>query len=110
MNLLEDIDRYVERKRANGAGFDKGHANLTAFARQVGNVPLHAITTYDVAKYLDGPLTSTVTWRGKHSLLRHFLNSGLLAATLPCRSCPLPAPQSAKPLLPTSTRGQKFVR
>ena len=72
MNLSEDIETYVERKRANGTGFDKGHANLISFARQVGNVPLHAITTYDVTRYLDGPLTSTVTWRGKHSLLRHF--------------------------------------
>jgi integrase/recombinase XerD len=72
VNLSQNIERYVERKRANGVTFDKGNANLTAFARQVGNVPLHGITTYDVAKYLDGPLTSTVTWRGKHSLLRHF--------------------------------------
>ena len=72
MNLEQNIKTYVRRRRANGVAFDKGEANLISFAKQVGDVPLHSITTYDVSKYLDGPFTSTVTWRGKHSLLRQF--------------------------------------
>jgi integrase/recombinase XerD len=72
VNVLENVHSYVERRRANGVAFDKGHKNLTSFAKQLGSVPIHSITTYDIVKFLDGPFTSTVTWRGKHSLLRHF--------------------------------------
>ena len=43
MNLEQNIKTYVRRRRANGVAFDKGEANLMSFAKQVGNVPLHAI-------------------------------------------------------------------
>lgn len=72
MKIMLAVTVYVEQKRVNGIAFDKAKSNLLSFCKQVGDRTLEAVTTHDILTYLDGPLTSTVTWRGKHSLLRHF--------------------------------------
>jgi integrase/recombinase XerD len=66
------IGEYVQRKRTEGHRFDKGEQTLILFLRQVGDVALERVKTRQMLKFLDGPRTSTVTWRKKHSLLRHF--------------------------------------
>ena len=72
MRVLEATELYVAAKKRQGIGFDKGHSNLVSFSRQVRGSTLQSLTTQQVLKYLDGPRTSTVSWRAKHSLLRHF--------------------------------------
>jgi integrase/recombinase XerD len=72
LNLGEGIELYVQHKRANGISFEKGHRNFLGFSKGLGSVPLAAIEPCDVLRYLNGPKTSTVTFRGKHSQLRYF--------------------------------------
>jgi integrase/recombinase XerD len=66
------IREYVQRKRKEGHRFDKGEQTLILFLRRVGDIALERVKTRHILEFLDGPRTSTVTWRGKHSLLRHF--------------------------------------
>jgi integrase/recombinase XerD len=72
VKLTEGIELYVQHKRANGIGFEKGHKNFQGFSKGLGSVSLAAIQTRDVLQYLNGPKTSTATFRGKHSQLRYF--------------------------------------
>lgn len=72
MRLNQAVHAYVEHKQANGVGFSKGAQCLRSFLDHVGNKPLDAIHERHTLSFLDGPLTSTVTWRSKHGLLRHF--------------------------------------
>ena len=69
MKLSEGIEAYVTQKRASGLLVDHGERCFREFYRRVGDVPLSQLTTRDVLNFLDEPLTSTVTWRGKHQLL-----------------------------------------
>lgn len=72
MTLSFAIREYVQRKRKEGHRFDKGEQTLILFLRRVGDCALERVKTRQILEFLDGPRTSTVTWRGKHSLLRHF--------------------------------------
>jgi integrase/recombinase XerD len=72
MTLAEAIGLYVNNKRANGIGFHKGESNFQGLYRRIGDRQLSEIRPQDVFRFLDGPNTSNVTFRGKHSLLRHF--------------------------------------
>ena len=88
MRLNQAVHAYVEHKQANGVGFSKGAQCLRSFLHHVGNKPLDAIHERHTLSFLDGPLTSTVTWRSKHGLLRHFFmywvtRSDLIGVPLP---------------------------
>ena len=72
MKLSEGIERYVAQKREAGLLFDHGEDLFHGFYKRVGDVQLSQLTARDVLKFLDEPLTSTVTWRGKHQLLAQF--------------------------------------
>lgn len=72
MRLREAVSLYVRHKRSNGIEFEKGQSNFRGLCRQLGDLRLADISQRDVLRYLDGPHTSNVTFRGKHSLLRHF--------------------------------------
>ena len=72
MNLAEAIELYVQFKRANGVGFEKGHKDFLSFKRSLGSVSLGEIKASGVTRYLNGPKTSTTTFRSKHNRLRHF--------------------------------------
>ena len=72
MKLREGIDVYIEARRQEGAPWAKGAQNLRSFQRQVGNVVLARINVCDVAAFLDGPLTSPMTWYKKYSVMRGF--------------------------------------
>jgi integrase/recombinase XerD len=72
VNLTDGIELYVQHKRANGIGFEKGHKNFQGFCKGLGSVSLDAIDTHDVFRFLNGPKTSAVTFRAKHSQLRYF--------------------------------------
>lgn len=95
MNLSEGIDAYVERKRSGGVSFHKGALNLSSFRRHIGDQPLDQITTQHVLTFLNGPRTSTPTWRGKHGLLRHFFEFWISRGEMPLLL--LPPPRSPSP-------------
>jgi len=72
MPLFEAVQIYIERKRSLGVIFEKSAMNLRAFSKRVGDVPLSTITPGQIVAFLNGPRTSTVTWRVKFNLLKHF--------------------------------------
>jgi integrase/recombinase XerD len=74
MKLTEGVEAYVDRKRAGGLVYEKATQNLHGFCRHVGDLPLSRVSSRHVLTFLNGPRTSTVTWRGKYSLLKHFFD------------------------------------
>lgn len=74
MKLSDGIEQYVMSKRASGHIFEKGESNLAAFSRYVGDVHLSQVKTQQVLTYLNGPVTSTVTWRLKYQILFRFFD------------------------------------
>src|SRR6267378_4820394 len=95
MTLFESTRRYVERKRTAGLTYVKSASILSAFCRQIGDVPLGYITPRQVTAFLTGPQTSTVTWRQKYGLLKNFFEfwaarGGLQALPMPPIRPPCP--------------------
>jgi len=83
MKLLEGVQTYVEGKRSGGTGYAKGIQSLASFCRHAGDVTLNSISERQVASFLEGPRTSTITWRNKYNLLRSFFFSGWHATQCP---------------------------
>jgi site-specific recombinase XerD len=100
MKLSEGIELYVERKRMDGLAFAKGSANLFSFCRQVGNLPLDEIRVQHFLTFLDGPRTSLPTWRGKHSLLKHFFEFCVSRGVMPVLLIPPPRPPRPSTFVP----------
>jgi integrase/recombinase XerD len=101
MNLSNGIEVYVQRKRTDGRQFNKGASNLLEFYRHVGDKPpLNNITTQHVQAYLDGPRTSTPTWRAKHSLLRHFFEFWNARGAMPLLLLPQQRPPDPPTFIP----------
>ena len=93
--LFESTHSYIERKRAAGLAYTKPSSILSAFCAQIGDVPLGCITPRQVTTFLDGPRTSTTTWRKKYSLLKDFFEFwstrvGLQALPMPPIRPPCP--------------------
>jgi integrase/recombinase XerD len=72
MKLSRGVEQFVDRKRAHGLAYERPSECLDQFRRHVGDLPLSKVRTRHVLTFLDGPQTSTVTWRSKYSLLRGF--------------------------------------
>jgi integrase/recombinase XerD len=72
MTLFEGARCYIERKRKAGLIYDKPAGILSAFCGKIGDMPLGHINPRQVLAFLDGPRTSTVTWRLKYNLLKSF--------------------------------------
>jgi len=72
MSLYEAVQSYIGRKRSLGVAFEKAAMNLRAFSKRMGDVPLDTITPGQILAFLNGSRSSTITWRVKFSLLRHF--------------------------------------
>ena len=72
MRIHEAIQRYIEQKRAGGVSFAKGAQTLRSLHSHLGDALLRNISERQVTSFLNGPCTSTVTWRSKHLLLRRF--------------------------------------
>ena len=113
MTLFENTRSYVERKRSAGLTYVKAASILSAFCRQIGDVPLGCITPRQVAAFLAGPQTSTVTWRLKYNLLRNFFEfwaarGGLQALPMP----PIrpPCPQTFVPYVYSRTELKHLLR
>jgi integrase/recombinase XerD len=106
MMLAEAIETYVQRKRAYGFLFTKGQSELSAFCRDVGDVPLHRVTALNVMDFLDAPRTGTVTWRKKYCLLNRFFDFWSVRGAMPLLLMPPPRPplrQTFTPYIYTRT-------
>jgi integrase/recombinase XerD len=74
MNIREGIEVYIEARRSEGTPWTRGAKYLRSLSRQVGDVDLASIRVNDVAAFLDGPLTSPMTWYKKYSAVRGFFS------------------------------------
>jgi integrase/recombinase XerD len=113
MQLFEAVETYIDRKRSLGVTFEKAALNLRSFSKQVGNVPLESITPGQILAFLNGPRTSTVTWRVKYSLLKHFFEywaaRGMLRA-LPMPVLRPPVPRTFVPYIYTRNEVRILLR
>jgi integrase/recombinase XerD len=94
MVLFEAVQIYIDRKRALGVIFEKAAMNLRAFSKRLGDVPLDTITPGQILTFLNGPRTSTVTWRVKFNLLKHFFDYWAARGML--HASPMPRIRSTK--------------
>ena len=113
MTLFGAIQKYIDVKRAHGVLFEKGAKDLRAFLSKVGDVPLDRIRPAQVLDYLNGPRTSTGTWRKKFSLLEdffeHWAAQGLLEASPMPRNRP-PVPVTFVPYVYTRSEMRLLLR
>jgi site-specific recombinase XerD len=100
MALFEAVQDYINRKRSLGVVFEKSAMNLRAFSKRLGNVPLDTITPSQILAFLNGPRTSTVTWRAKFNVLKHFFDYWAARGMLQASPMPVirpPVPQKFVP-------------
>lgn len=74
MTLIEAVNIYVERKKAEGLSYLRSEKNLLSLSHHVGRSSLERVTARQVAAFLDGPNTSPFTWEKKYGLLRSFFD------------------------------------
>lgn len=72
MRLREAILIYTQARQAEGSSWAKGTQNLRSFYSHVGDMALADIRITDVEEFLNGPMTSPMTWYKKYSVLRGF--------------------------------------
>lgn len=72
MTLYGAVQTYIDGKHARGVVFEEAAKILRSFSKQIGDVPLDAITPPQVLDFLNGPRTSYGTWCVKFSLLKYF--------------------------------------
>ena len=113
MTLFDTVRTYVERKRSFGLLYEKSEQNLWAFAKQTSDIPLGCVTPHQVSSFLNGSRTSTVTWRAKFNLLKHFFEywaaRGMLQ-TLPMPRIRPACPQTFAPYIYSRTEVQVLLR
>lgn len=91
MRLREGIEVYIQARQSEGTLWAKGAQNLRSLSRQVGDIALAKIRVNDVAAFLDGPLTSPITWYKKYSFVRGFFRYWKARNEISC--LPLPPPR-----------------
>lgn len=74
MNFRAGIDVYIEARRSEGTPFLKSAQILRSLERHIGDIPMARIKVNDVAAFLNGPLTSPITWYKKYCSLRGFFH------------------------------------
>jgi integrase/recombinase XerD len=72
MNTQIGVDLFIAWKRSQGLQFDTGAKTLRAFCRYADNPELQELTPSVVAQFLAKTRTSTLTYIGKHSVIRDF--------------------------------------
>lgn len=100
MRLQEGSQIYIARKRTDGAGYAKGAQILRSFYSHTGDVSLEAIRQRQVLTFLDGPLTSTVTWRSKYFVLRGFFQYWMARNEITAPPMPVARPPVAQTFTP----------
>ena len=100
MKLSEGIEQYLQYKQTRGIGFEKGYKNFQGFSKGLGEIGLAEIQTRDVLRFLNGPKTSAVTFRGKHSQLRYFFEYFAVREIIPEFSMPPNRPLQRQTFIP----------
>jgi integrase/recombinase XerD len=72
MNTQIGVDLFIAWKRSQGLQFETGAKTLRAFSRHADNPELQDLTLPVVEQFLTKTRTSTLTYIGKHSVLRDF--------------------------------------
>jgi integrase/recombinase XerD len=100
MEIFVAVETYIDRKRSLGVTFEKAALNLRSFSKRVGDVPLETITPGQILRFLNGPRTSTVTWRVKYNLLKHFFEYWAARGILPALPMPVIRPPVPRTFVP----------
>jgi integrase/recombinase XerD len=100
MKINEAVQIYVEQKRLTGVDFTQGFRSLRSFSVASGNIALADVNESHVTSYLNGPLTSTVTWRNKYGLLKHFFLYWTARDEVSIPPLPLPRAAVAQTFIP----------
>ena len=93
MKLHDGVQVYLDARQSEDTPWTKGAQYLRSFCRQVGDLTLEKVRADQVAHFLDGPLTSPVTWYSKYSVLRQFFRYWKVRNEL--YRLPLPPPRRA---------------
>jgi len=91
MNFRAGIEVYIEARRSEDTPFLKGAQILRSLERHVGDIPMARIRVNDVAAFLNGPLTSPMSWYKKYCSLRGFFRYWKARKEIP--GLPLPPPR-----------------
>jgi integrase/recombinase XerD len=100
MEIFVAVETYIDRKRSLGVTFEKAALNLRSFSKRVGDVPLETITPGQILRFLNGPRTSTVTWRVKYKLLKNFFEYWAARGMLPVLPMPVIRPPVPRTFVP----------
>jgi integrase/recombinase XerD len=100
MKLSDGIDQYLIRKRANGLIYDREERYFAGLYKQLGDVDLSQMTTCQVLVYLDGPLTTTITWRMKYRCLEQFFDFWSSRGAMPTLLMPPSKPKVRQTFVP----------
>jgi integrase/recombinase XerD len=100
MTLRTAIRLYVKRKRLSGLRYTKIEQVLLALGEHVGNVPLNTVTSTQILHFLNGPRTSSSTWRNKFGLVKRFFEYWQYRNELYRLPLPRMRPPSAKYFVP----------
>lgn len=88
MKTLAAADLFIVWKRSRGLMFETGAKILRAFCRHAGNPELQELTSSIVVEFLANAETSTITYLGKHSVLRGFFEYCETRAMMPALAIP----------------------
>lgn len=83
MTLSEGIELFVAKKRISGIAYKQPAAIFSHFTRQVGDIPLSAVTTQHVAAFLQPNAVHPYTWHNKYNLLRRLFEYCALLGMMP---------------------------
>ena len=89
MNTAATISKYIEHKRALGKRLRSEALVLLAFARSVGNTPIHKIQPAMVSRFIDRKGNRDITKRKKYFLLVRFFRFAVSRGWL--KASPVPA-------------------
>jgi integrase/recombinase XerD len=96
MNTQVGVDFFIAWKRSQGLQFETGAKTLRAFSRFADNPELQELSPSVVSQFLARTKTSTLTFIGKHSVLRDFFEYCAMRRMMPVLSLP-PAPARPRP-------------
>jgi integrase len=100
MRLADGIAEYVTYKRALGMRFDSEACVLAAFCRDLGDMPMAAVTTDRVQAFLSGEKPVSRYWRHKHSALAGLFRFSVARGYVATSPLPLSRPRLPPPLVP----------
>jgi site-specific recombinase XerD len=100
MRLADSIAEYVAYKRSLGMRFNSEAHILTAFCRDLGDVPMASVTMDDVQAFLDGEIPVSSYWQRKHTALAGLFRFAVARGYIATSPLPFSRPRLPPPLVP----------